>query len=361
MTYSPGRHASRERAPRNIPSLLTQLRQDRFTGAVVVEGGSGGTLFLRDGLVGAVESPAAPSVRSLLLKSSRIGEHDWEAALVAVGEDRPLAAVLTGRGIISDAELSVICTAALFDGAFAMALQPVTGWRLDPGRDPELGAWPGHEPPRLVEETGVRLRTLREQVASVGEFARTPVLPAIRTDVEGLGSRDRTLLLSVNGRRTPRDLAFATGRGVYPVMIDLLRLTARRFLVQTVEPHAPGPVVTARTSERPAPPPPADDAPLPRRSPGRNLPQGRLPANAQAPTAMSEEQRSTVLRLRLIRNALSDVPASPDGDPHTADPHTAETPTAETPTAQPPVADPAAADPAADRGTATGRHKEPAP
>ena len=196
----------------------------------------------------------------------------------------------------------------------------------------------------------MRLRTLREQVASVGEFARTPVLPAIRTDVDRLGSRDRTLLLSVNGRRTPRDLAFATGRGVYPVMLDLLRLTARRFLVQAVEPHAPGPLVTARASERPAPPPPAGDAPLPRRSPGRNLPQGRLPANAQAPTAMSEEQRSTVLRLRLIRNALSDLPASPDADP----------PTAETPTAQPPPADPAAADPAADRGTATGRHKEPA-
>ncbi len=69
------------REHRNAPALLAELRRERFTGAVDVEGGPGGTLFLRDGLVGAVESPAAPSARSLLLKSGRVEEDDWEAAL----------------------------------------------------------------------------------------------------------------------------------------------------------------------------------------------------------------------------------------------------------------------------------------
>lgn len=134
------------REPRNVPSLLSRLRQDRFTGAVEVEGGPGGTLFLHDGLVVAVESPTAPSARSLLLRSQRIDEQDWEAALAAVTESEPLASVLTGRGLITAAELFVVCTAAVFDGAFAMSLQPASGWRTDPGRVPELAARPGQEP-----------------------------------------------------------------------------------------------------------------------------------------------------------------------------------------------------------------------
>lgn len=279
------------RQPRNVPSLLADLQQQRFTGAVEVEGGPGGTLFLRDGLVGAVETPAAPSARSLLLRSERIGEQDWEAVLASVAEHGDLAAELTGRGLITAAELSVVCTAAVFDGAFAMALQPVTGWRTHAERSPELAAWPGQEPARLTEETASRLRILRERVSSVGEFARTPVRPAQRTDLDRIGIRRRELLLGANGRRTPRDLAFALGRGVYPVMLDLAGLSARRFVARESDPPPPRPLLTARAADRPPAPGTAADAPLPRRRPGTNLPPGRPPRNhppSERPGAVSQ-------------------------------------------------------------------------
>lgn len=318
------------REPRNVPSLLARLRQQHFTGAVDVEGGPGGTLFLRDGLVGAVESPAAPSVRSLLLKSGRIDEGEWAEALTVVTELHPLDAALTARGLISPAELRLVCTAALFDGAFAMSLQPVKGWHVEPGRVPELAVWPGQEPARLVEETARRLRTLRERVPSVAEFARTPVRDAgagagartgagaagasgtsgagtARTgigaagvpnaagasgasgvdsgaaaDLPRLGARGRALLRHADGRRTPRDLAFAVGRGVYPVILDLLGPATGRHAAPAAEPPGPRPLLAARTAARtaagsaaPPPAPPTGDVPLPRRRPGHNLPPGR--------------------------------------------------------------------------------------
>ncbi|WP_328914463.1 MULTISPECIES: DUF4388 domain-containing protein [unclassified Streptomyces] len=352
------------REPRNVPSLLSRLRQDRFTGAVEVEGGPGGTLFLHDGLVVAVESPAAPSARSLLLRSQRIDEQDWEAALAAVTESEPLASVLTGRGLITAAELFVVCTAAVFDGAFAMSLQPASGWRTDPGRVPELAARPGQEPARLTEETALRLRTLREQCPSVGEFARTPVRPAARADLDVLDNRSRTLLLSANGRRTPRDLAFAVGRGVYPVMLDLARLTARRFVVGDTGLPSSRPLLTARAADPPTMPQTVAAA-LPRRRPGGNLPPGRP---ADGPSGTSADQRNTVGGLRLIRAALLAPTAAmggaeePPGVPGRAVAGAAEPPDVESPVVgSPTTATPVAEPPVAVRGTETGRPEETAP
>ncbi|WP_329177449.1 hypothetical protein [Streptomyces sp. NBC_01477] len=342
------------RQPRNVPSLLSRLREERFTGAIEVEGGPGGTLFLRDGLVGAVESPAAPSARSLLLKSQRIDEQDWAAALTAVAEGAELATELTGRGLITAAELSVVCTAAVFDGAFAMALQPVTGWRTEPGREPELAAWPGQEPARLTEETASRLRVLRERLPSIGEFARTPVRPANRTELDRLGARGRTLLLGANGRRTPRDLAFALGRGVYPVMLDLARLSSRGFVARDPDPLASRPLLTARTADQPSPSG-AGDSPLPRRRPGTNLPAQRP---APGPPGSAADQRDALSGLHLIRTALlasSAVPADGAAEPREGPGEAAAA--TEPPATETPVAEPSAA----QSGTETGRPEESAP
>ncbi|WP_433891039.1 hypothetical protein [Streptomyces sp. CA-111067] len=343
------------REPRNVPSLLTSLRQEGFTGAVEVEGGPGGTIFLRDGLVGAVETPAAPSARSLLLRSQRIGEEDWEAALAACADGERLEAALTGRGLISAAELSIVCTAAIFDGAFAMALHPVTGWRTSPGSVPELAASPGQEPARLTEETALRLRTLRERLPSVGEFARTAVRPAARSDLDRLAARSRALLLDANGRRTPRDLAFTSGRGVYPVMLDLARLAARRFVVRDGDAPPARPLLTARAAEQPASPR-TGDAPLPRRNPGGNLPAARAadrPPRAGAP----DRDQDAVHGLHLLRQALlasSAEPATRAPARHGTGPHdtAGHDPAARAPVAEPPVA---------ESGAANDRPEESAP
>ncbi|WP_329129588.1 hypothetical protein OG552_03850 [Streptomyces sp. NBC_01476] len=278
--------APRRRPPRNIPALLAELRQERFSGAVVVVGGPGGALHLHGGLIVAVETPAAPTAESVLLKSGRITEADWAGARAATPPGGPLRAALIGGGLVGAAELDMVCTAALFDGAFAMALNPATGWRVDPAVPaPELAASPGEEPARIAAETARRLAVLRRHWTPLGEFVRAPVRPApsARDGVRPLDARRSRLLLGVDGRRTPRDIAFATGRGVFPVLLDLARLEAKRFIGREPQEARAAPLVAVRAPTGPAASPPGGGqetaGPLPRRTPRRRPDTG--PASPQ--------------------------------------------------------------------------------
>lgn len=79
-------------AARNVPAHLLALREEDFTGSVVVSSAPGGTIHLERGLITAIETPGAPTAETLLLKSGRIGQADWtaaETAASAVGVGRP--------------------------------------------------------------------------------------------------------------------------------------------------------------------------------------------------------------------------------------------------------------------------------
>ena len=274
----PARPARRE--PRNVAGLLAELRERGFTGAAFVEGSPGGTVHLRDGLVCAVQTPAAPGADVLLLKSRRIAEPDWEAACADGGHGGhgDLGAALRGLGLIGAAELSVLTTAVLFDGAFALALHRPEGWRVEEGvPEPRLFDVPGIEPERLTATTSRRLALLTELWGPPGELARTVVRPSSRAGaaIARLSPRHRDILLCADGRRTPRDIAFTLGRGVFPVMVDLARMNAQQLLAHDSAPAAPAPVPNlaprgpGMTPDRSV----ATDA-LPRRAQGGGQPRG---------------------------------------------------------------------------------------
>ena len=63
--------------------LLTQVAGERRTGALVVGGHPGGTVYLIEGHVTYAESPAAPGVGELLTASGRLAGRTWQAALDA--------------------------------------------------------------------------------------------------------------------------------------------------------------------------------------------------------------------------------------------------------------------------------------
>ncbi|MFJ1709967.1 hypothetical protein ACIOFR_42300, partial [Kitasatospora sp. NPDC088346] len=75
-------------AARNVPALLLGLRREGFTGSITVSSAPGGTIHLEQGLVTAIETPAAPTTETLLLKSQRVGESDWTAAETAASAAR---------------------------------------------------------------------------------------------------------------------------------------------------------------------------------------------------------------------------------------------------------------------------------
>ncbi|MBC3839733.1 hypothetical protein GXW82_04360 [Streptacidiphilus sp. 4-A2] len=151
-------------APRNLPALLTALRAQGFTGAVTVHGPAAGVLHLRQGLISAVVTPGAPSAEARLLRSRRISEDDWTAARATAAGAGGLGPALTGAGLLSAAELAVLCTDTVHDGAFAMALAKPDGWQIDEhALPPELAADPGIEPARLTDTVAARLALLTRQ------------------------------------------------------------------------------------------------------------------------------------------------------------------------------------------------------
>ncbi|MFF7334012.1 hypothetical protein [Streptomyces sp. NPDC008150] len=264
--------------PRNVPALLNRMRQEERSATVLVSGSPGGSIHLRDGLVVAVHTPGAPGVESQLLKSQRVDEQTWAAAAAAARAARDdgitdtdpyhaaLDAALVGQGVVGRAELDLLHTAAVFDGAFALALTTPTGWELSEPVPVSCAA--GVEPARLAEETARRFGHLSQHRGPVGEFARTRIQAATPLPVRP-GARHAAVLSVVNGRRTPRDIAFALGRGLYAVMADLIRMDALGLLRREQQPPpADRPSTAPRVAGPPPQAPPAPAGPLPRRAPG---------------------------------------------------------------------------------------------
>ncbi|MDW4907593.1 hypothetical protein RB628_20145 [Streptomyces sp. ADMS] len=270
----------RASAARNVPALLLGLREEQFSGTLRVAGTPGGTLHLRDGLVGAVETPGAPTATSALLTSGRIGDEAWLAACAAQRDADLLGERLVADGLVGAAELEVICTAAVFDAAFAMSLGAPGSWELS-GPEPTLRARPGVEPRQLTDETTRRIALLSRLWGPPGELARVRPTPAPGGTDPGVGrgvgapltGRHQEILNQVNGRRTARDIAFALGRGLYAVMLDLVRMETLGLL-RWENPTVPGgrpstaPRVTPGRTPAAGPlPAPSRTEPLPRRVP----------------------------------------------------------------------------------------------
>ncbi|MGW0826481.1 hypothetical protein [Streptomyces sp. NPDC002845] len=265
---------------RNVPALLTMLHEDGFSGTVRISGLPGGTIHLRNGLVAAVETPGAPTATSALLTSGRIADEAWLAACAAEPDADRLGGHLVAAGLIGAAELEVVCIAAVFDGAFAMALSPPGGWELG-DRVPTIVAEPGVEPRALTEETTRRMALLSRLWGPPGELARLRPFPVVdggpRRAVGRLPRRQRDVLDTVNGRRTPRDIAFALRRGLYPVMLDLTRMRALNLLQWESGTTPEGRPSTARRVPRAsvaAAAPVSTARPLPRRRSGTGSPAG---------------------------------------------------------------------------------------
>ncbi|MFJ2114028.1 MULTISPECIES: hypothetical protein [unclassified Streptomyces] len=256
--------------PRNVTALLVRLNQEKYSGTVLVSGAPGGTIHLRDGLICAIETPGTPSVESALLKSGRVDDEGWACALGAVRHVDGLGGALVGQELIGEVELEVLCTATIFEGAFAMALSRPDGWDVT-GPASTVLTRNGIEPQTVADETSRRLALVTRQWGSPGELARAKMRPSGRADrVAGqLTHRYQAILAVANARRTPRDLAFTLGRGLFGVMADLIRMND----LQLIQWEGRGPAGRPSTAPRltgvgqpvPAPLPAAS---LPRRVPG---------------------------------------------------------------------------------------------
>ena len=214
---------------------LTSSAAVGLTGVLQVIGDPGGAVYLSGGDIIGIKTPGAPSLEVLVLKSGRVPEDGWEAAFSAAAAGTAMSDELTTRGLIGAGELEALLRTAVADALFVLACGYVDQCRPEPGPvsvllpldPPAEAAW-------LLAEAERRMNALAA-IPGLAGYQRARVQPApgvVPADLVLGAGRDELLALA-NGRRTPRDLAFALGRGVYATTLELGRMQQEGLLVTT--------------------------------------------------------------------------------------------------------------------------------
>jgi hypothetical protein len=200
------------------------------TGALRVAGNAGGLFHLRDGAVIAVDSAGSPGAEVLLLSSGEVSAQDWNAALVESVETRSLQAVLVARGHLGAAEVQAVAVAAVQDAAFAVAAGDVGRCVVVDDFDvPLLPLADGVAPEVLMADTIDRLDAVAWLPFPFSPY-RDRVVAACDTAPSGSTALRREIIAHATGRRSARDIAFATGRSLHPVTVEISRMLGEELL-----------------------------------------------------------------------------------------------------------------------------------
>ncbi|WP_415954203.1 MarR family transcriptional regulator [Streptomyces sp. KLOTTS4A1] len=272
---------------------LEPYEADRATCAIRISGNPGGSLHLREGRVVSAGSPGAPGLETMLLRSGRIPEQEWSAARAAVGPgtarncvEQALGPLIAG-GRIGAAELRVMHRMAVYDAMFAIVAGRVDDCRAaDPDGDAVVMPGTDEPPSTLIHEAARRLRallSLADPVAPDGDalLAAPGAGTAVRAGSEDVRATTpevrQDIVALADGRRTARDIAFRTGRGLYTVTVEASRMLGEGLLARASSAAletGPRPYETGRralTPRRPegnsAPAGPHPGGSLPRRDP----------------------------------------------------------------------------------------------
>jgi hypothetical protein len=211
--------------------LLTQAAGDRATGALVVGGAPGGTVYLVEGRVIYAESPAAPGVGELLTSSGRLAGRTWQAALDAGTSNARVGALLLEQGHLTQGELELCILGAIYDAAY-FALSPASApVEFLEGATHWLGPVVRADAAAVNREARRRARLL-DEIHPHPEIDSAPVTPVPRPPVERitLTAPQWELLVHADGQRTPADLAQLLGRAGYATIQELRRLAALGLL-----------------------------------------------------------------------------------------------------------------------------------
>jgi hypothetical protein len=207
--------------------LLTQAAGERQTGALVVSGHPGGTVYLIEGHVTHAESPAAPGVGELLTASGRLAGRTWQAALDAGTSRAQVGELLVTQGHLTQGELELCVLGTIYDAAyFALAPASAQVEFLD-GAMHWLGQVIRVDAAAVNREARRRGRLL-DEIFPDARVDVAPVIPVPRPPVERvtLTALQWELLVSADGQRTPADLAQLLGRAGYATIQELRRLAA---------------------------------------------------------------------------------------------------------------------------------------
>ncbi|TQS46314.1 DUF4388 domain-containing protein [Cryptosporangium phraense] len=215
---------SAEVAPRRwggVPEALDELTAGRATGAVHVEGGS---IYLLDGEIYYVQTPAAPGVDCLLQASGTVPPSVFQTAWTAGAAAGQVGEVLVKSGALSRGEAELCTATAIADGAFALFMAPPGEVRFAPGEGHWWGALRRVAPAALEAQVRKRRRLLER--TPPGDADDQPVVAAGRLGRHHVVLTDLQweLVVHADGRRTPRELARLLGRSAFSAVLETRRL-----------------------------------------------------------------------------------------------------------------------------------------
>ncbi|MFF5231904.1 ADAM 12 protein [Dactylosporangium sp. NPDC000521] len=252
---------------------LQQLAGLGVTGALTVVGEPGGVIFLRDGLVNGVESPAAPSVDRLLTAAGVVDERVWETI-----PSRPARALVEG-GHLTAAEIELCAINAMYDAAYFVLSTERAELRFAPDIEHWLGAEGMVTTDQLCDHVA-RQRRILDEVHPSDATDTAAVRPVLRPGLDRvlLSGLQWEIVLHADGQRTPQDLAGLLGRSAYAVTLDVRRLAAAGLL---------------------EPPQPTGDGPTPSSEPSSSavsapVPAAPAPSSSAVPAPVPATQASTV-------------------------------------------------------------------
>ncbi len=209
---------------------LARAAAEGTTGVLRVAGGPGGVLQFRDGLVLVAQSPGAPGVQALLIRTGRVSDDDWARD---GGVDHAASAAHIGA-----AHRQVLQFMANQDALFAVLIGSIDAcaMELDPSVSP---ANQGQDPAALLAAAFRKLDALALLPQAILPHRERLIASPADDGLSPSGSGSSGIRLSelrkvilgyADGRRTARDIAFVSGRSLYPVTVEMSRMLAEGLL-----------------------------------------------------------------------------------------------------------------------------------
>jgi len=214
-----------------LADVLRERAAAKFSGALRVDGQPGGIIYFAAGRISGCETSGAPSLEVILLRSQRVSVSDWEAAFTAaaIGK-RQMTVELVQRDLLGAGEAEALLRTALADAMFALVIGRVDGCTEAPAAECLLPLTPAVGSGWLLNEATRRRQVLASfPVPAPRAQDRIAAVPAAARGTAGTGQGE--ILALVDGRRTPRDLAFALGRGLYETLLQLARMQAANVVL----------------------------------------------------------------------------------------------------------------------------------
>ncbi|MFB9316656.1 hypothetical protein [Cryptosporangium minutisporangium] len=210
-----------------VPEALDDSAANRATGALHVDGSAGGSIYLVDGEIYYVHTPAAPGVDCLLQASGTVSPAVFQTAWTAGAAAGQVGEVLIKSGALSRGEAELCTNAAIIDGAYALLTASPTEVgpvRFAPGEGHWWGALRRIGAAALDAQVRKRRRLLER--TPPGHIDDQPVVASGRLGRHHVVLTDLQweLIVHANGRRSPRELARLLGRSAFSAILESRRL-----------------------------------------------------------------------------------------------------------------------------------------